>query len=1014
MSLTVLQGSRWQELVSSLSSWLSEDPPGVFETVTVVVSSRSVARMLRQSMAATLPQSICAGVEFITLPQWVDAAARRHGCAEDMAAWRSTRLQLAVVGALGSMLDEGSSPILSSHLGADGSPSRRMQLAGRLARLLRRYIEWAPDMVTGWLEAQAPDEDEDADEDVPTDATGCPLPRHLTWQPELLRRVMELLEVDPVETWQLLGEALVTDRTPRRTGFFALAEVPTSHARLIQQHTSGHDAVLWQMAPHDGEDWPLSLPATRSQLGSPTVPGPGSVAVHGSHGPARQVEVLRDELCRRFEADHSLEPRDVLLVCPDPQLWWPHLRTAFSPASEDPMAHPGRSLRLQLGSGTQTNLVLQLIHDVLRLADARATSSDIIELMLLRPVAHRWRISNRRDQVTELAAAAEVRWGLDERHRGMLGLAGVTQNTWLRGLDRLLAGLTLSPETTALPISGVHTVGTSDLELVGTLSELVSRLRKFVHGSNSPATVQGWVGRIRDMLAELVGPSFEDEWMLLEAHTALADMIEHLSHNDSTLARMEFARLFDTATREFIPRPAVGNGSVPVVAIGELSHVHFRLVCMLGIGDPAAAGDADLVNLGPSVPERRRHRQAQLLTHARAADDVLIVSQNRDARTDEWLAEPTAVTSLLRDLGCSVTRVDAHPLHAHTELNFVGERLSFDQHARQAAEALRSFRPGTPTAREERRLTALALTGSSAPSHATVADLHRVLKDPAATFLQSAAAVRIFTPTQLRDELPLQLDGLESWGVQDRLLHALASGLTPGSAAAAESKRESLPPGLIGKTMLTKPMANAIELWNAAEKDLSAARVEHRVDIDLDGLVLQDSVTTHGGQLVHVVASKGIKHELLPWLQSLALAAMGVPARAVVHRMDRQNYFDVCTRREIVAPPADVAHELLLMVSRAFRQGHTRLLPLPLEPALVYAGQLVGGQPDPRQWELRTREWEAPWRFLTPPWQLFYSDEAPRELLRGQKTDRDPVSAQPSAFGAWAEALYVPMLKGGM
>ena len=987
MTLTVLHGNRWPELVSSLSTWLAEDPPGVFETVTVVVSSRSVARMLRQSMAERLPQSICAGVAFVTLPQWVDAASRRHGCAEDMSAWRSTRLQLAVVGALAAMIEEDSSPILSAHLGADGSPSRRMQLAGRLARLLRRYVEWSPDMVTAWLEAG------DEDEEVATDATGEPLPSHLAWQPELLRRVVELLEVEPVETWQLLGEALETDETPSRTGFFALSDVPTSHARLISHHARSHDSVLWQVDPDASPD---------------------SVEVHGSHGPQRQVEVLRDELCRRFNADHTLEPRDVLLVCPEPQEWWPHLRTAFSPAPEDPLAHPGRALRVQLGSGTDTNLVLRLIHDVLRLADARATSSDITELVLMRPVAQRWRLTNRREQVSDLAAAAEVRWGLDERHRGLLGLGGVTQNTWLRGLDRLLAGLTLAPETTALPISGVHTVGTSDLELVGTLSELVSRLRKFVHGSASATTVQGWVGRVRDLLADLVGPSFEDEWMLLEAHTALTDMTEHLTQTDSVLARMEFARLFDTATREFTPRPAVGNGSLGVVSLGELAHVHFRLVCMLGIGDPAAAGDADLVNLGDAVPDRRHMRQAQLLAHARAADDVLIVSQNRDARTDEKLAEPTAVTSLLRDLRCPVTRIDSHPLHAHSELNFAGENKSFDHHAKRAAEALRALKPGAPTAREERRLTALGLTDSSSPSQATIEDLHRVLKDPAATFLQSAAAVRLFRPTELREELPLLLDGLESWGVQDRLLHALASGLTPERVAAAEFQRESLPPGLIGRALLEKPMKNAMELMTAAEKDLAAARMEHRVEIDLDGLRLQDSVTTHGGQVVHVVASKGIKHELLPWLQVLALATMGVPARAVIHRMDRENFFDVCTRREIVAPAADVAHELLLLVGRAFRQGHTRLLPVPLEPALVYAGQLVSGRADPRQWELRTREWEAPWRYLSPQWQLFYSDDAPRELVHGARTDRDPVSTQPSAFGAWAEALYVPMLKSGM
>lgn len=991
--------------MASLSSWLVEERPGVFETVTVVVSSRSVARLLRQSLAASLPSGICAGVEFVTLPQWVQVAARRHGLGDDLSAWRSMRLQLAVAEALATMVDAGDSPVLAAHLGAQGSPARRLQLAGRLARLLRRYLDWAPDMVAAWLEAD--------DDDPPVDALGTPLPVHLAWQPELLRLVVETLEVDPVETWENLAEALASDESSQRTAFFALHDVPTSHARLLAQHSGAHDNAVWRVdAPHL-PDWTTRLPAVRTTLPNSPV-GPHRVEVHGSHSAQRQAEVLRDELCRRFEADPTLEPRDVLVVCPHPEQWWPHLRTVFSPAPDDVLAHPGRSLRVQLASDAEPNPMLRLIREVLRLADARATATDITELMLLPPVAHRWRLSNRREQVSDLVAAAGVRWGLDEKHRGMLGLAGVNQNTWLRGLDRLLAGLTLAPDADALPITGVGTVGTSDLELVGTLSELISRLRKFVHGASGAATPEVWVARVRAMLADLVGPSFADEWMLLEAHGTLTDMVDQLRHSHTELSRVEFARLFDTASADRAQRSAVGNGSLHVVGIGELPHVPFRLVCLMGVGDPATSGDADLVNLGPDVPDLRRQRQEQLVTHARAADEVVIILQDRDARTNEWLAEPTAVTSLVAELGCEVRRSASHPLHAHAERNFTGERLSFDHHGLRAATALRTGTADAVSARQERRHTALALMGSACPPEASLDDLHRVLKDPAQTFLQSTAGVRIFSPTELRDELPLQLDGLEAWGVQDRLLEALRSGLLPLQAAEQESRRESLPPGQIGRSMLRKPMENAMTLWEAARRDLEAPRTEHRVELELNGVRVQDTLVLHGGQVVHAVASKGIKHELLPWLHALALAATGVPARAVVHRMDRENYFDVCVRRELVAPPQDAAHDLLLVVADAFRQAHNRLLPLPLEPALVMAGQLMGGRPDPRQWERHTRDWEAPWRFLGPQWQLFYGDDAPSELVATPRSDREPASGQDSAFGAWAEALYVPMLRAGL
>lgn len=1007
MALQVLHGSHWEGLVASLAQWLSTEPPGVFETVTVVVSSASVARVLRQEVAASLPHAICAGVEFVTMQRWVRDIAKRHGFDEDLAAWRSTRLQMSVAEALDVLVADPAHPVLAAHLGAEGSPARRMQLADRLARLLRRYVEWAPDMVEAWLEAE--------DGEVAIDARGKPLPSRLAWQPALVRSVAAALMVDPVDTWAQLGSALQADPTHRRTAFFALSEVATSHARLVAAHGSSHESPIWQVDDTALDDWTAGLEATRVPVGVTEAPVP-RVEVHGSHGPGRQVEVLRDELCRRFEADDTLEPRHVLVVCPNPQKWWPHIRTAFAPTPEDPLAHPGRTLRVQIGAGTQRNLVVHLIQELLQLADSRATASFLTELVLLRPVAHRWRLESRRDDVTELVASAEVRWGLDERHRALLGLGGVTQNTWLRGLDRLLAGLAMSPDSTALPITGVETVGTSDLDLVGTLSELVSRLRKFTHSSSSPATVGVWVDRLRIALEDLVGPSFDDEWMLFQAHSLLTDLAEELTATATPLTRAEFARLFASASRELTPRSAVGNGAIQVVGVGELQHVAFRLVCLLGVGDPVASADADLVDLGEHAPNRRGVQQARLLSHARAAQDVLVVQQDRDAHTNEPLAEATSVTSLLRELGGEPVRVPGHPLHSHSEANFTDNgRRSFDHRGLEAALARRRMMPDTPLPHEQRRHAAIALEAPCEPTEASIADIHRFLNDPARAFLQSAAAVRIFEPANLKDELPLELGGLESWGVKDRLLQSLRVGLTPEQAATQEFQRESLPPRLIGKAFLHEPMKQVMGLWTSAEMDLVGDVVQHPIDLDLGGVRLQDSVSTRSGQVVQVVASKGVKQELLPWLQILALAAMGVPARAVVHRMDREGFFDVTTRREIVAPPADEALQLLTEAARAFHQGRNRLVPIPLEPALAYAGQLVGGgTPDMRRWELPSRDWDAPWRFLAPQWRLFYGPHAPRELFTDLRTSRDPASDQASAFGAWTEALYVPLLRGGL
>ena len=58
-----------------------------------------------------------------------------------------------------------------------------------------------------------------------------------------------------------------------------------------------------------------------------------SVAVHACHGRARQVEVLRDAVLHALADDPTLEPRDVIVMCPDIEAFAPLIHAAFGTAS---------------------------------------------------------------------------------------------------------------------------------------------------------------------------------------------------------------------------------------------------------------------------------------------------------------------------------------------------------------------------------------------------------------------------------------------------------------------------------------------------------------------------------------------------------------------------------------------------------------------------------------------------------------------------------------------------------
>ena len=73
-------------------------------------------------------------------------------------------------------------------------------------------------------------------------------------------------------------------------------------------------------------------PGRRSPTGRPRPPldpGDRSLQVHACHGRARQVEVLRDAILHLLEDDPTLEPRDVIVMCPDIETFAPLIQATF-------------------------------------------------------------------------------------------------------------------------------------------------------------------------------------------------------------------------------------------------------------------------------------------------------------------------------------------------------------------------------------------------------------------------------------------------------------------------------------------------------------------------------------------------------------------------------------------------------------------------------------------------------------------------------------------------------------
>ena len=137
---------------------------------------------------------------------------------------------------------------------------------------------------------------------------------------------------------------------------------------------------------------------TLAPAGRALAAGDRSVQVHACHGAARQVDVLREVLLGMLEADPTLEPRDILVMCPDIETYAPLITAGFGLGDLVDGGHPAHRLRVRLAdrSLTQTNPLLGVAAQLLDIAGSRATASQVLDLAAVRAGPSPLRLHRRR------------------------------------------------------------------------------------------------------------------------------------------------------------------------------------------------------------------------------------------------------------------------------------------------------------------------------------------------------------------------------------------------------------------------------------------------------------------------------------------------------------------------------------------------------------------------------------------------------------------------------------------
>lgn len=1087
MSLHLHRAERTDLLADGLGALLSRPLDDPFAMELILVPARGVERWLSQRLSHVLGRGtgadgVCAGVQFRNPHSLI---AEITGTADDDP-WSPDAMVWPLLEVVDESLDQPWCRTLATHLGhfATGEEKelrqgRRYAVARRIAGLFASYARQRPRLLADWRDGTV-----DLDADL-----GWQPP---LWQALVDRVDADPPHVRHRETVARLRKS--PSDLPPRLSLFGHTRLPITEIELVDALSTHHDVHLWLPHPSDdmwralagargpvprrddashravhhpllatlGRDLrelqmilPTDLatdeslggrehPATllgwlQSDIAANAVRPQGrtataadrSVQVHACHGQARQVDVLREVLLGLLADDPTLEPRDILVMCPDVEAYAPLINADFGLGDVLHGAHPAHQLRMRLAdrSLVQTNPLLGVASQLLALAGSRVTASEVLNLAQSAPVRARFGFTDDGlEDITRWVRQANVRWGFDQEHRQPYGVDFV-HNTWRFGVDRVLAGVAMSDDAHAwigatLPLDDV---GSNRVELAGQLAEFVDRLERTVVALTGDHPLEHWLRALTEGITMMTRVDDADAWQTSQMQREFGRVLNDAGPRANTVLRLPDVKAL--LERHLAGRPTRANfrtGTLTVCTMVPMRSVPHRVVCLVGLDDGVfprqgvTDGD-DVLARHPLTGERdSRSEDRQLLLDAVGAATEKLVVTYTGANANSGQPRPPAVplAELLDALDATTPQpvreqvVVHHPLQPFDIRNVIPGKLvpgvpfTFDSTVLKAAKASSSERSEQP------KFVSGPLPAQPHDDVA-LADLVGFFKDPVKGFFRALEYTLPWDVDGVSDEISVDVDALEQWAVGDRMLTDMLRGMSPDDARQAEWRRGTLPPGQLGWRKAGELREQATVLASTALAHRTADPEAYDVDVDLGaGRRLTGTVSpVFDDHLVSVTYSKlDGKHLLASWIPLLALYAQHPDRDWTALCIGRARRSTRPSQRGL-GQPRQPAVDLLRDLVAIYDAGRREPLPLPVKTSYAWASaRLEGGDPE-REASFRWKSGMYPAEDQDPAQVRAWGPNAWLKELMQPLRPGEEVDGETHRLGAYSARLWLPMLQ---
>tara|TARA_R110002096_G_scaffold435826_2_gene663600 strand:+ start:138355 stop:141633 length:3279 start_codon:yes stop_codon:yes gene_type:complete len=991
------RSNRAEVLVAKLADVVATPVGGPFEGECIVVQGKGMERWL--TMELSKRHGVWANPDFPFARGIVERAFAAVLPDEGKEAWDSSGLTWAVAkGLLEHANARGFEPI-DAYLRGDVDHRKLLQLSERVASLFDGYAIYRPELLTLWQEESGPGWQpqlwnaltknqgfahigtREAEfvarlQDGTGPIEGLPQrislfgisalpPLYLRVFAQLASRIevnlfllspsqeywvdirsrrevlREELDINSNEELEVGNELLATLGRLHRD-FQYLLESEISYLDASEQYVEPDTSTLLGVLQADI----LSLydrPSASDKLN--VLPGDDSLSVHSCHGPTRELEVLRDQITARLEADPTLEARDIIVMTPDIESYAPFIDAVFSERGDS-----GDVLPFHIADRVPRAAypVVDAFARLLELIPTRLTGPALLDFLSTEVVRERFSIEAEELPVIQnWIWESNIRWASDASHREFEGQPATDLNTWKFGLDRMLLGY-------ASPSNGTDLFGGAlaydDVE--GGIADLLGRFADFCESVfalqvafRNSHRVSDWQPILERALFSILRSDDDcasQHQMLRESFAELRDYSESYGFDKeislSALLPILEGNWLNTGTRSnFL------SGGVSFCQLMPMRSIPHRVVCIVGMNDGAFPKNSpdlsfDLVTQHPRLGDRRprdddRYLFLEALLSAR--DALIITFAGQHSQTNAALPASVLVEQLIAIAEQSTeghSVLVRHPLQAFSPRYFSGEDERLFRYSKRdcaAAQTLANGKEDSPLFLSEPILDKDYVEGEV--RDVALADFLAFFTQTAKHFLTRRVGMRLQEDQEeLAVREPMELEGLARWHVGDRLLAAMLETGDPQRAMDVLRASGALPLGTPGGHHLRQeiPLIEAIvAMAKPFRTEAPLPNLEVDVTVGTTRILGQiGSLWPSARQEISYSSISG-KRELRAWLQHLLLCHQdhpGYPRESVAIGRD------VDKAKGVRFVPVQDAHALLVPLVALYEAGQA--VPLPLFP----------------------------------------------------------------------------------